>query len=50
MLPIIRVPETIRQGMAQYRTLFCRDEGFDHVRRYMTGINSESEEDHARDL
>jgi hypothetical protein len=38
MLPIVGVPETIRRGMAPYRTLFCRDEGFEHVERYVTGL------------
>jgi hypothetical protein len=38
MLPIIRVPETIRHGMAQYRPLFGRDAGFAHVSRYVTGL------------
>src|SRR5262244_2965638 len=38
MLPIIGVPETIRQGLGPYRPLFCRDEGFEHVSRYVTGL------------
>jgi hypothetical protein len=38
MLPIIGVPETIRTGMAEFRDLFCRDEGFEHVCRYVTGL------------
>jgi hypothetical protein len=38
MLPIIGVPTTIQQGMAQYRDLFCRDEGVEHVGRYVTGL------------
>jgi hypothetical protein len=38
MLPIVGVPETIRQGMAPYRDLFCRDAGFEHVSRYVTGL------------
>ncbi len=38
MLPIIGVPETIRRGMAEFRDLFCRDEGFEHVCRYVTGL------------
>jgi hypothetical protein len=38
MLPIIQVPETIRNGFADYRDVFCRDEGFDHVSRYITGL------------
>jgi hypothetical protein len=38
MLPIIGVPETIRQGMAHYRPLFCREAGLEHVSRYLTGL------------
>lgn len=38
MLPIVEVPETIRNGMENYRDVFCRDEGFDHVSRYVTGL------------
>lgn len=38
MLPIVQVPETIRNGMSNYRDVFCRDEGFDHVSRYVTGL------------
>jgi hypothetical protein len=38
MLPIIEVPESIRQGMLPYRLVFRRQEGFDHVSRYVTGL------------
>jgi hypothetical protein len=38
MLPITRVPETIAKGMAHFRPIFCRQEGFDHVSRYVTGL------------
>jgi hypothetical protein len=38
MLPITRVPETIAHGMAQFRPIFCRKEGFEHVSRYVTGL------------
>jgi hypothetical protein len=38
MLPISGVPETIRQGMMKYRELFCRDEGFEYISRYVTGL------------
>ena len=38
MLPIVGVPETIHQGMAPYRDLFCRDQGFEHIERYVTGL------------
>ena len=35
MIPIIEVPETIRDGMMNYRNVFCREEGFEHVSRYV---------------
>jgi len=38
MLPIVEVPETVGNGMQNYRDVFCRDEGFDHVSRYVTGL------------
>jgi hypothetical protein len=38
MLPITGVPETIARGMAGFRDLFCRGEGFEHVSRYVTGL------------
>ena len=38
MLPIVGVPETIRQGLVQYRTVFCREAGFEHVSRSVTGL------------
>lgn len=38
MLPIVGVPETIRRGMAPYRAIFCRDAGFEHINRYVTGL------------
>ena len=38
MLPICRVPETIQWGLSAYRELFCRQEGFEHVSRYVTGL------------
>jgi hypothetical protein len=38
MVPLVGVPETIRRGLAPYREVFCRAEGFDHVSRYGTGL------------
>jgi hypothetical protein len=34
----VGVPETIRCGLAPYRDVFCRADGFDHVSRYVTGL------------
>lgn len=38
MLPITRVPETIATGMAKFRSVCCRAEGFAHVSRSVTGL------------
>jgi len=38
MLPRVGVPETIRQGLAPYRDVCCRDAGFEHVSREVTGL------------
>ena len=38
MLPILEVPETIANEMTKYRDVFCREEGFEHVSRYVTGL------------
>jgi hypothetical protein len=38
MIPIVEVPETIASQMKNYRDVFCRNEGFDHVSRYVTGL------------
>jgi hypothetical protein len=38
MLPIVGVPATIHQGLAPYRDVFCRAEGFEHVERSVTGL------------
>ena len=38
MFPIVAVPEIIRQGLAPYRPLFCREAGFEHIGRYVTGL------------
>ena len=38
MLPMVKVPDTIRAGMVPYREVFCREAGFEHVGRYLTGL------------
>src|SRR5713226_7640468 len=38
MLPILEVPESIRQGMEIFRPVFCREEGFEAVSRFTTGL------------
>jgi hypothetical protein len=38
MLPFVGVPSTIAEGMQGYREVFCREAGFEHVSRYVTGL------------
>jgi hypothetical protein len=38
MLPLVTIPGTIRAGLTPYREVFCREEGFDHISRYVTGL------------
>jgi hypothetical protein len=38
MLPLAGVPLTIAAGIKKYREVFCRDAGFDHVSRYVSGL------------
>jgi len=38
MLPVVGVPETVGKGLRPYRDLFRRDEGFEYVSRYVTGL------------
>src|SRR5262249_41611245 len=38
MLPIVGVLETIRRGLAPYRDVFCREAGFEHISRYVSGL------------
>ena len=38
MLPMVEVPQTIRKGLRPYRDLCRREEGFEHVSRYVSGV------------
>jgi len=38
MLPLVGVPATVAAFLSKYRDLFCRQEGFEHVSRYITGL------------
>jgi hypothetical protein len=38
MWPLVGIPQAIAQGMAAYRSVFCRDAGFEHVSRYVSGL------------
>lgn len=38
MFPLVGIPQTITQGLQAYRSVFCRDAGFSHVSRYISGL------------
>ena len=38
MLPLVEIPDTIRRGLAPYRSLFCQEAGFEHLSRYISGL------------
>jgi hypothetical protein len=38
MFPILEIPAIVSEVFNQYRDVFCRDEGFDWVSRYVTGL------------
>ena len=38
LLPLVGVPDRIKEGLEPYRELFCRAAGFEHVSRYVTGL------------
>ena len=38
MLPLVGIPATVRHGMAPYRSAFCREAGFKHIKRYVSGL------------
>src|ERR687894_3096304 len=38
MLPLVERPETIGRCLAPYRSVFCREAGFEHISRYVRGL------------
>jgi hypothetical protein len=38
MWPLVGIPQAIAQGMAAYRSVFCREAGFEPVSRYVSGL------------
>lgn len=38
MLPITSIPDSVSSYLLPYRDLFCRQAGFEHVGRYLTGL------------
>ena len=38
MFPLVGIPQTITTFLQAYRDVFCRAEGFEHVKRYISGL------------
>lgn len=38
ILPIVKIPKSIAQGLAIYRPLFPRRESYEHIQQYCTGL------------
>ena len=38
MWPLVGIPKAIASGMAAYRSVICRDAGFEHISRYVSGL------------
>ena len=38
MFPLVGIPTTIANALASYRPVFCREAGFAHIRRYISGL------------
>jgi len=38
MMPIIDIPDTIKENLLPYRSIFCKEAGFEHIGRYITGL------------
>lgn|GEM_PF-1473661 len=38
MFPLVGIPQTIATFLQAYRDVFCRAEGFEHVKRYISGL------------
>ena len=38
MLPLVGIPKTIQTALSSYRQVFCREAGFGHISRYISGL------------
>ena len=38
MLPLVGIPKTIAKFLKQYRNVFCKEAGFQHISRYINGL------------
>ena len=38
MIPIVDIPDSIKENLSHYRSIFCKEAGFEHIGRYITGL------------
>ena len=38
LLPLVGIPNTIQTALSAYRQVFCREAGFGHISRYISGL------------
>jgi hypothetical protein len=38
MIPIVDIPDTVKTNLLPYRSIFCKEAGFEHVGRYISGL------------
>ncbi len=38
MLPLVGIPQTIAKFLKQYRNVFCKEAGFQHISHYINGL------------
>jgi hypothetical protein len=38
LMPLIGVPSSIAKQLSSYRDVFCREAGFNHISRYISGL------------
>ena len=38
MFPLVGIPKTVANFLQSYRDVFCREEGFEHIKRYISGL------------
>jgi len=38
MMPIVDIPDTVKTNLLNYRSIFCKEAGFEHIGRYISGL------------
>ena len=38
MIPIVDIPDTVKTNLFPYRSIFCKEAGFEHIGRYISGL------------